>query len=144
MIKGMLGPTVSLIKKRLVVHSSLKNYTCFFKNKFQIPKFHLSYNTLLPRRVDSWLPSPPPRVCTVSVRSYALVITKFWRMDRSTNFLSKGFHSRALRIKQLMHKAMFTSCRIYFLVGMLWTPIPRYITVHFRDRRGAASPQKSR
>ena len=28
------------------------------------------------------LPSPSPRVCTVSVRSYADVITKFSRMDR--------------------------------------------------------------
>ena len=53
-------------------------------------KFHLSYNILLPRRADAWLPSPSPRLCTVSVRSYAGVITKFSRMDRLLSFLSYG------------------------------------------------------
>jgi len=42
----------------------------------------LGYNILLPRGADSWLPSTPPRVCTVSVQSYADVITKFSRTDR--------------------------------------------------------------
>ena len=43
-----------------------------------------------------WLltPSPSPSVCTLSVRSYADVITNFSRMDRWPNFL-KGLRSRA-------------------------------------------------
>ena len=53
-------------------------------------RFHLSFNILLPRRADFWLPSLSPRVCMVSVRSYADVITKFSRMDRLPNFLSYG------------------------------------------------------
>ena len=53
-------------------------------------KFHLSYNILLPRQADSWLPPSSPRVCTVCVRSYADVIIKFSRMDRLPNFLSYG------------------------------------------------------
>ena len=51
-------------------------------------KFHLSYNTLLPRQADSWPPPPSPRVCTVCIRSYADVVIKFSRMDRLPNFLS--------------------------------------------------------
>ena len=52
-------------------------------------KFYLSYNILLPRRADSWLPSPSPRVCK-DWRSDADVITKFSRMDRLPIFLSYG------------------------------------------------------
>ena len=51
----------------------------------------LRYNLLLPRRTDSWLPPPSPRVGRVSVRSYADVITKFCRMDRLPNFLSCSY-----------------------------------------------------
>ena len=59
-------------------------------------KFHLSYNILLPRRPDSWLPSPFPRVCTVKVRSYTDVMTKFSRMmDRLPHFLAMRFCSPA-------------------------------------------------
>ena len=54
-------------------------------------EIHLSYNILLPRQADSLLPSPSPspRVCTVSVWSYADVIT-FSQMDRLPNFLNYG------------------------------------------------------
>ena len=43
-----------------------------------------------------WLltPSPSPSVCTLSVRSYADVITNFSRMDRWPSFL-KGLRSRS-------------------------------------------------
>ena len=52
-------------------------------------EIHLSYNILLPRQADSLLPSPFPRVCTVSVWLYADVIT-FSQMDRLPNFLNYG------------------------------------------------------
>ena len=52
-------------------------------------KFHLSYNILLPRRADVWLPSPSPSVCSDG-RSYADVITKFSQMDRLPNYFSCG------------------------------------------------------
>ena len=53
-------------------------------------KFHLSFNILVPRGADFWLPYPSPRVCTASVRSYADVITKFARMYRLPYCLSYG------------------------------------------------------
>ena len=63
-------------------------FTAETSRVLEMQKFHLSYNILLPRRADSWLPSPSPRDCTVSGRSYADVITKFSRMDRLLNFLN--------------------------------------------------------
>ena len=56
----------------------------------EMQKIHLSYNILLPRQADSLLPSPSPRVCMVSVWSYADVITTFSQMDRLPNFLIYG------------------------------------------------------
>ena len=50
--------------------------------------FHLSYNILLPWWADASLPSTSPRVCTVSVRSYADVMTNFSCIDGLPNFLS--------------------------------------------------------
>ena len=43
-----------------------------------------------PYRLTPYFPSLSPRVCTVSVRSYADVITKFSQMDRLPNFLNYG------------------------------------------------------
>ena len=63
-------------------------FTAETSSVFEMQKFHLSYNIFLPRRVDSWLPSPSPKDCTVSVQSYADVITKFSRIDRLPNFLN--------------------------------------------------------
>ena len=66
--------------------------------------FHLSYNILLPRQADSWLPPPSPRVYTDCIRSYADVIIKFSRMDRLPNFLSYGAplaHAWSSTIKNL-------------------------------------------
>ena len=56
----------------------------------EMQKIHLSYYILLPQQADSLLPSPSPRVCTVSVWSYADVITTFSQMDRLPNFLNYG------------------------------------------------------
>ena len=56
----------------------------------EMQKIHLSYNILLPLQADSLLPFPSPSVCTVSIWSYADVITKFSQMDRLPNFLNYG------------------------------------------------------
>ena len=56
----------------------------------EMQKIHLSFNMLLPRQADALLPFPSPRVCTVSVRPYADVITTFSQMDRLPNFLNYG------------------------------------------------------
>ena len=64
-------------------------------------KFDLSYNILLPRWADVWLPSPSSSVCA-DRRWYADVITKFSQMDRLPNFLSYGvllMHARRCAIK---------------------------------------------
>ena len=70
----------------------------FFFSLSKSPGAHVIY-----RRIErgawnptGWLltPSPSPSVCTLSVRSYADVITNFSRMDRWPNFL-KGLRSRA-------------------------------------------------
>ena len=56
-------------------------FTAEMSGMLEMQKFHLSYNILLPQRADSWLPFPSPRVCRVSVRSYADVITKFYYVN---------------------------------------------------------------
>ena len=64
-------------------------FTAKMSGVLEMQKIHLSYNILLPRQADALLPSSSPRVCTVSVWSYADVIT-FSQMDRLPNFLNYG------------------------------------------------------
>ena len=76
-----------------------------------------------PRRADSWLPSSSPsRVCMVSVRSYADVITKFSRMDRSPNFLSYGapFACRELSYKRVIQHCVVKDSRTYIFLNLFY------------------------
>ena len=76
----------------------------------------LRYNLLLPRRTDSWLPPPSPRVGRVSVRSYADVITKFCRMDRLPNFLSCSY-TFARRASAASRRSSIVSLKFFLPVG---------------------------
>ena len=65
-------------------------FTAEMSGMLEMQKFHLSYNILLPQRADSWIPFPSPRVCRVSVRSYADVITKCYYVNIDVCLLDKA------------------------------------------------------